>query len=556
MVTKIIQSIAQPISGLHKAAYILAVLSLGSQILALLRDRLFAHTFGAGDILDMYYASFKIPDLLFAGIITLISAYVLVPRIVTLSQEGIQKLMSHTMLFLTGVYALVCIPLLVMLPDILNAVFPKLYAAFGDEFVMFSAILLFQPLFLGLSNIFGSVTQSKERFVLFALSPVVYNLGIIFGLLTLYPVWGLMGVAVGVTLGSFFHLLINFFVLHEERTLPKITAPDWELLKAVIYDSFPRSLSMIAIAITAVALASLASVSGEGLVAVFTLAGNIQAIPLSLIAVSYATAAFPLLSRQWGQGEVARFQATFLTAARHLIFWSVIIGGIFIVLRAHIVRVILGTGEFDWGDTRLTAAVLSLLVLALFVQGFVLLSARAWYAAKRNWMPSIIQCIGAAVTISLSFIFIAVAKQHPIVLSVVETLFRIENVEGSLVVMIALAVLCGHVVMALATVISMRDIIPHIGRELARPLLHSACASVLGGGAAYMTLTLMGNIAPLSTLFLVLAQGVIAGMVGSIVALLVLVALDNQEIKSVYKALTKRTKVDLPTIAPSEQTGE
>ena len=53
------------IRGLHQAAYILALFAFGSQILALVRDRLLAHTFGAGDELDLYYAAFRIPDLMF-----------------------------------------------------------------------------------------------------------------------------------------------------------------------------------------------------------------------------------------------------------------------------------------------------------------------------------------------------------------------------------------------------------------------------------------------------------------------------------------------------------
>jgi len=81
MVRKILTSLTAPVRGLHQAAYVLAGLTLASQALALLRDRLFAHSFGAGDVLDLYYAAFKVPDLVFALLASLVSAYVLVPEI-------------------------------------------------------------------------------------------------------------------------------------------------------------------------------------------------------------------------------------------------------------------------------------------------------------------------------------------------------------------------------------------------------------------------------------------------------------------------------------------
>src|SRR5437773_2179258 len=73
--------IASPIRGLHQAEYLLAALTLASQALALLRDRAFAHTFGVSPSLDLYYAAFRVPDLVFALVASLVSAYVLIPRI-------------------------------------------------------------------------------------------------------------------------------------------------------------------------------------------------------------------------------------------------------------------------------------------------------------------------------------------------------------------------------------------------------------------------------------------------------------------------------------------
>ena len=67
------------IRGLHEAAYLLAFFALRSQILGLVRDKLLAYNFGAGHILDIYYAAFRIPDLIFVSIASVVSASVLIP---------------------------------------------------------------------------------------------------------------------------------------------------------------------------------------------------------------------------------------------------------------------------------------------------------------------------------------------------------------------------------------------------------------------------------------------------------------------------------------------
>ena len=93
MVSSILKTLSSSIRGLHQAAYVLAALTLVSQILALVRDRIFAHAFGASETLDLYYAAFRVPDLVFALVASLVSAYVLIPRIAGASREETKRLL-------------------------------------------------------------------------------------------------------------------------------------------------------------------------------------------------------------------------------------------------------------------------------------------------------------------------------------------------------------------------------------------------------------------------------------------------------------------------------
>lgn len=541
MVQGILKTLGTSIRGLHQAAYLLAAFTLASQLLALARDRIFAGVFGAGPDLDLYYAAFKIPDLVFALVASAVSAYVLIPRIASAGREETRALLSQAVSFVVVVGGLCCLVLYAFAHEALSVLFPEQMARSGEEFVAVARILLLQPILLGISGIVGSVTQVKRRFALYALSPVLYNAGIIAGALFLYPAFGLPGVAWGVIIGSVLHLAIHIPVLSEAKALPRPALPSWRALWPVARDSLPRSFALAAGAVTTLALTSLAALSGEGGVAVFTLAMNLEAVPLALIGASYATAAFPVLAEQAGAERSEAFRATVAAAARHLIFWSSVAAVLVIVLRAHIVRALLGTGAFDWNDTRLTAAILGILVVGLVAQGIVLLASRAFYAANRSWNPLIVQAAGFAVSLMAAAGGIALAEASPVARYFVEAMLRVEDVPGTLVLFIALGATLGQLVMAAIALMTLGSVAPGVARSLMRPALEGIAAAVIGGAAAYGALTFMGNIAPLTTLFAVLAQGLAAGMVGLIAAASVLILLENKEFRDVYESLRRIT---------------
>src|SRR6185437_13347160 len=124
MVGRIFKSLTNPVRGLHEAAYVLAALTLAAQILALLRDRLFADHFGASETLDLYYAAFKVPDLVFALIASLVSAYVLIPRIASGSHDEAKRLISETSSFLLIAGGIASVVLAVFAPFFLFRLFP------------------------------------------------------------------------------------------------------------------------------------------------------------------------------------------------------------------------------------------------------------------------------------------------------------------------------------------------------------------------------------------------------------------------------------------------
>ncbi|MBU1293011.1 hypothetical protein KJ819_03035 [Patescibacteria group bacterium] len=542
MVRAILKTLSAPVRGLHQAAYVLAGLTLASQILALLRDRLFAHSFGAGEILDLYYAAFKVPDLVFALVASLVSAYVLIPRITGGSKEQNRKLLSQTASFLLIGGGLLCLLLALFVPSFIFVLFPNAATSqHAESFVLLTRLLLIQPILLGLSGIITSVTQVSRRFVLFALSPVLYNLGIIFGTVVLYPLFGLTGIGVGVLLGALAHLLVHVPVLMQAKLVPTLTLPDPKLLWPVVRDSVPRSLALAMGSITTLLLTILAARTGEGSIAVYTLASNLQAVPLSLIGASYATAAFPVLAESMEAKRYEAFKSTLSAAARHIIFWSAIVAVLTLVLRAHIVRIVLGTGAFDWNATKLTAAILAVLVSALIAQGLVLLASRAFYAAQKSWNPLVIQAVGAIISVLFAWGALALAESFPLFKYFIEALFRIEDTPGSEILLIALGAALGQLATGAIALLTLKSVAPGVAKSLLRPLFEGFGAAILGGATSYGVLTFTASLAPATTLFIVFAEATLAGMVGLTVAAAVLALLANQEFKDLVASL-KRLK--------------
>ena len=538
MVRRILESIAAPIRGLHQAAYLLAALTLASQGLALLRDRTFAHTFGAGQVLDLYYAAFRVPDLVFALVSSLVSAYVLIPRITGMDREMTRRLLSESASFLFGVGGFICIVLAFLMPQFLALLYPSFVTSPNyADFVLLARLLLLQPILLGLSGVLSSVTQVHRRFTLFALSPVLYNLGIILGTVVFYPLWGLPGIGIGVLIGAIAYLAVNIPVVIEAGVLPRLCVPSMSVMASVVRDSIPRSLALGMGSVTALILTSMASRVGTGAVSVFTFASNLEAVPLALIGSSYAVAAFPALSEASALKKRDEFTRILSSGARHIILWSIVAFGLSVVLRAHIVRVVLGTGAFDWDATRLTAALFALFAVGLVAQGVVLLFSRALYAARQSWWPLFYQIAGGALTVFFAIIFLSLpATGLPASLA---ALLRVSDVPGTNILLLALAATLGQIFLAILSLVALRNVTFGLARTLVRPCIDGGIAALAGGVAAYLTLMIEGDIAPLTTLLAVFTQGFIAGMVGLIVAAFALFFIENEEFRIVTNALGK-----------------
>jgi putative peptidoglycan lipid II flippase len=541
MVSRAFHFIYKEIKGLHQAAYVLAFFAFGSQLLAIVRDRMLAHNFGAGVELDLYYAAFRIPDLLFVLFASVLSVYVLLPFIEKSGSVDAKKsLLSQVFTLFLLVYTGLAVVLAIGAPWYISYVFPG-YTEQSQELAILIQILLLQPLLLGISSICGVVTQMHHRFVLYAISPLLYNVGIIIGLVFLFPFFGLPGLAAGVVLGAVGHVLVQVpFVRGSSFAFIATFAFDWRQIRQLLLVALPRALTLSLNQLVLLLFVSIATTLTVGSVAVFQFAYNIQSVPLAIIGMSYSVAAFPTLSHLYAKRDQLAFNLQLMTALRHILFWSIPIVGLVIVLRAHIVRVLLGSGQFDWSDTRLTAAVLAMFVVSLAAQAALLLIVRAFYAGGRTWQPFFVTVGSSSAAVVAAFGGLFLWNQAPDFQIVIANALRLESVPGAEILVLAVAFTVGQLLQILLLLILARRTFALSVKPLGRLLMQAVAAASAGAFVSYGVLRFVVEGINQDVFVGIALQGAVAGVAGVSMVVLTYYSLGSKELTETLRSFKKK----------------
>ncbi|MFA6446183.1 MAG: lipid II flippase MurJ, partial [Candidatus Paceibacterota bacterium] len=541
MVKRIITFFSRDVSGVHEAAYLLGFFAILSQIIAFFRDRLLASNFGAGQTLDLYYAAFRIPDFIFVAVASIVSFSVLVPFLVDAlgkSKEEGNRFVNNVFSFFALLMLITSVIAFFLIPYLAPIVFPGIKDSALPLFIHMTRILLLSPIILGISNFLASITQVYKKFYIYALSPVLYNIGIMFGIIVLYPIFGLSGLAWGVVAGAILHVAPQVALVIKLRLLPRLNFRIiWLDIWNIVRLSIPRTITLGVAQFATLALVGYASLMHEGSISVFNFSLNVQGVPLAIIGASYATAAFPTLSRLFSTGQRDKMSAYIVNASKHIIFWSLPLSVLFIVLRAQVVRTILGAGAFTWTATRLTAATLAILALCVAAQSLVLLFVRAHYAIGNTFKPLIAGIVGGLSSIGFAFLFVYIWNVVPTFHYFIESLFRVEDIPGTEVLMLALGYSLGMIINCVILWVQFHREFVGFSKALFSTLFESLGASVIMGSVTYVALNFFNKIFSLDTLVGVFLQGLCAGVVGIIVGVGIFYLLKNEELAQIWKTL-------------------
>lgn len=536
------------ILSFHAAALILGAAALLSKLLGLVRDRLLAARFGAGDTLDVYYAAFQIPDILFTVFLVGAASAAVLPVFIGYERRGPAAAAAFVSNLLTvfGVLALIAAAAAAAFAPWLAAfVAPGFGAVKLAAVVGLTRLLLFNTVFLGIAGILSSVLQARRRFFVFALPPIVYNLGIIAGIQFAVPVFGLSGLAYGVLAGGVLQVLIQLPAFSAMRFSFRLRFDLAEAgLRRVAATSLPRVSALVMSQLTLVALAAIASFLAAGSISVFKFASNLLYVPVGLFGIPWALAVFPKLSDASLAREGEAFRGHVLLGVRNILFWTLPAAAMAVVLRAHIVRVVLGSGAFDWEDTRLVAAALAALALAIVSESILPLFLRAFYALGRTREPLLWDVVGSLFTVLSALGLLALASVRPDLLDLGAAALRIGDLPHPEIVAIASAFTLGSLLNVFL-----------LGRALRRAALRElgvmlsfggnalpamGMAALAAGVAAYAALLPFPALIATNTLVGIFIQGAAAGAAGLIVYAAVLAWQKNPEMLAIIQSFQQR----------------
>lgn len=401
-------------NSLFSAAGVIIATVFLSRVLGLVRDRLLAGYFSV-DELGIYFAAFRLPNLIFELLVMGALSTAFIPVFTGYLAKGDKEQaykMASNVINITVIAVLFLIAILFIFARQLSYLLvPGFSNSERDLMVSFTQIMLLGQLVpLVVGNFFTGMLQSFQRFLLPSLAPVVYNVGIIIGVILLAPTMGLYAAVWGVVIGAVLFLLIQLPLLfklgyHHKYEIHHKHEGTREVIKLMLPRSFGLAVSQIDTTLDLV----LASFLGARSITIFHFAQHLQQLPVGLFGATFAQAALPTLSFE-ARKDMESFKKFFLASLHQILFLVLPASMMLMVLRIPIVRLVFGTERFDWNATVLTGLTVSAFSVSIFAQSLVQLFARGFYALLDTKTPVAIGILSVLVNAVLSIVFVRVLQ--------------------------------------------------------------------------------------------------------------------------------------------------
>lgn len=383
-------------TNLGRSALLLAAASAGSYVFGLLRDRLLANTFGASRYVDIFNSAFLLPDLimnLFAAAVT--TAFIPVFAKSHDQYKAANDILTVIILCVVGMDVIAWL----LMPWVSLIIAPGFTQAELAQLISSSRWLLLSPLLFGISILFGAVLQGKHHFLAYAVSPMLYNIGICFGILFWTPI-------AGVIIGAVLHLTVRLIASVRLKYYPKLSHSIFASadVKTTIGLIGPRIIGLLAIQVTLWTYNAVGSTLEPGSVAVFNFARNFQSLPVSFIGIALATVIFPVLAYNFAEKNTVHLLENSRKAIRMILFLTLpaMIGMIFV--SRPLVSVFLGGGEFDEAAITKTGIALAVFALVIPLESIQHILARLFYAQHNTKTPAWVGAISAVLNIVVCLI--------------------------------------------------------------------------------------------------------------------------------------------------------
>lgn len=402
-------------NSILSAALVLAVAGGLSAVLGFLRTRLLAANFGVSNQLAIFYTADRIPNLIYSVLIVGAVSTVFIPVFTGLlkkNREEAFRVASSIINTTFLLFILVGAVMFILAPQIIKLLsvgsFTENEIQLGTNLMR---IMLASQILLVAGSLSTSILQSFSYFAVPALAPVVYNLGMIIGIVFLSGRFGIYGPAIGVAIGALLHFSIQAPLLKKAgfRFSFSLNLKDPEFKKMWVLMP-PRIISVLLQSLIQTINNSLAILVSTSSVIYLKFSDQLQGLPITLFGISMAAAALPTLSSEGDEVDKDKFKETFLTSLHQMMYLVMPISAILLILRVPAVRLVYGVHNFPWEATIKTAHTLAFFSIAIFAVSANYLITRAFYALKDTVTPVIVNVITATINVAISITFVTVLK--------------------------------------------------------------------------------------------------------------------------------------------------
>jgi putative peptidoglycan lipid II flippase len=380
-------------TNILSAAFIIMVTYGTSHLVGLLKTRLLISFFfgSKASLLDVYYAAFVIPDTLFQLLVigSLSAAFIPVfTKLLTRKESEAWYVAGISLNLVFAVFFVISLIIFLFTEPLSHLIAP----GFNQEQISVMSsllkVMLVAQLFFCVSGFLTGIIQSHQRFLIPALAPIAYNLGIIAGIFFLSPTLGIFGPALGVIIGAALHMAIQIPIARQLglKFVPSLDFRHPEV-KEIMHLMSPRALALGIDQIEQFIAVILSSLLASGSLTLFNVARLLYALPASLFGVTIGQAALPVLSRQSVEVDRRHYRQTLVDSLLQITFLALPLSTLFIVLRIPIVRLVFGAKSFPWTATLTTGKMLAILTISSTFSAMMQLIIRGFYALHDTKTP-------------------------------------------------------------------------------------------------------------------------------------------------------------------------
>jgi putative peptidoglycan lipid II flippase len=376
------------------ATLLLMASSLLSGLLGLVRVRYIGVVFGAGTTTDAFNAAFQLPDMLSYFLVGGVGSISLI-RILSRYREAGDDAGADRALSVVLNAMLVVLGIAVLLAEVLAGVytrifFPSFDAATTELCTHLTRILLPGQMFFFAGFVLGARLLVRKIFTYQALTPILYNLGIIVGGVLLAGrigvdslAWGALGGAfVGAALLNGIGALRGGLRYHPVLNLRDPAFLEWLKL------SLPL---MIGVSLTMADrwILNHYAAADHGGISLLTVAKNLFNAPFSIIGMAAGAASLPFFSSLFAQGRLYDFNGAVTRSVSRLLAVSFMVSAVMIALADPLMDLLFRRGRFTHGDAHAAAHYFAIFALTLCLWSAQGIYARAFYAAGDTLTPAV-----------------------------------------------------------------------------------------------------------------------------------------------------------------------